>query len=328
MLGIFPRTSLRARVNLGSIFLAHLPAASVSSDAAGARADSQIEPLLAQLLADGQAAWPDLTLAPEAFIQHLAERMSRDEDPVVVLPKIAGADLYLACACSRGDPAALAAFERDFIARLSARLERADALPSFSDDVKQAVRVRLLVAEEGVVPRIASYRGRGSLWVWLRLTAARLAVNLRNSQGAVDRQRVQDQDLDRLQGKNADPELAFFKAHYGAELRNAIQGALEALPAQDGNILRLHFFEGVSARTMGAMHGVSERTVQRWIRDIRERIIGETRRLLNQRFALTHAQFDSVVGLIDSQLEISIRRLLDRRSTLSASPQGGPIPAE
>lgn len=311
-------------VKLTATFFSHLPQVPSSGTVAPAF-QAACEQSLSRLVAEGQAAWPEVTLDPEDFVAHLAQRTLPDEDLLAGLQKVVAADLYLACACSRGDPAALQAFDRHYIARLTAQLARADALPAFTDEVKQAVRVRLLVAEAGLVPRIASYRGRGSLAVWLRLTAARLAVNLRNSAGPVDHQ---EHDLDRLQSKHADPELAFFKAHYGEELRKAIQGALEALPAKDGNILRLHFFEGLSAQTMGVMHRVSERTVQRWIRDIRERIIAETRRLLNQRFALTHAQFDSVMRLVNSQLEISIRRLLENAVAGSAGVHMRAGPAE
>ena len=54
----------------------------------------------------------------------------------------------------------------------------------------------------------------------------------------------------------------------------------------------------------------SPRTVQRWLTAIRERILDETRRLLHERFPLSEAQFESVVGLVRSQIELSVRRLL------------------
>jgi RNA polymerase sigma-70 factor (ECF subfamily) len=206
----------------------------------------------------------------------------------------------------------LAAFERHYMARLASYLRQAEALPAFTDEVKQAVRVRLLVSEDGLVPRIASYRGQGSLAVWLRLAAVRLAVNLRKSGR---REATNEEDIGRLQSEGADPELEFFKSHYREELAKAVEGALKSLPVQDGNLLRLHFFERLSAETIGAMHSVSARTVHRWIAEIRERIIAETRRLLNERFQMSKAQFDSVVGLVSSQIEISVCRILGKPSS-------------
>ena len=309
-------------MKLTSIFLDHLPAECRPAVPLTDGERAEVAALLARLLDEAQGAWPDVLIPPEDFIAYLAERLVPGEPLRVALTKIVSADLYLACGCTRGEAAALAAFERHYMARLAAHLAKGDALPAFTDEVKQAVRVRLLVAENGPLPRIGSYRGRGPLAVWLRLTAVRLAVNLRNSSARQDRQ---SHDLDRLQSPNVDPEMAFFKAHYGDELRRAVEGALAALPAKDGNILRLHFFEGLSAATIGVMYDVSERTVQRWITGIRKRILAETRRLLNQRFPLTHAQFDSVIGLVNSQLQISIRRLLEKpgADTLSRSPGAG-----
>jgi RNA polymerase sigma-70 factor (ECF subfamily) len=227
------------------------------------------------------------------------------------LAKLHASDLYLAWGCTRSDQAALAAFERSFMGRLAAHLRRAEALPAFTDEVRQAVRVRLLVSEDGLVPRIASYRGQGPLAVWLRLTATRLAINLRKA-GAREPDSNDGIDVERLRSDDGDPELAFLKSHYREELRAAVEGALASLPVNDGNILRLHFFERLSADAMGAMFGVSARTVHRWITDIRTRIVAETRRLLSERFSISQTQMDSLVGLVGSQLEISIRRILEK----------------
>jgi len=285
-------------------FCAALPA-----DARVLTDDVRLEARLDRLVGDARAAWPGVAVEAEVFVGYVAARLSVEEEVGAALDGLHGGDLFLACGCTRGDRTALQAFERHFIAPLAGYLGRADALPAFSDEVKQAVRVRLLVAEAGVVPRIASYRGRGPLAVWLRLAATRLALDLRQEAGAeVD---VDDQ-ISRLRCEGADPELAFFKQHYREELRNATEGALRALPDRDGTLLRLHFFEQLSADTIGAMHGVSGRTVQRWIAEIRARIVEETRRLLNQRWRISDAQFESVLGLVGSQIEISVCRLLGK----------------
>jgi RNA polymerase sigma-70 factor (ECF subfamily) len=268
---------------------------------------ARLEEQLTQVAKEARAAWPGVAVEPAAFASYLAARLPAEEDVSASLGGLHAGDLFLACGCTCGDRAALQAFESHFIAPLAGYLGRADALPAFSDEVKQAVRVRLLVAEAGVLPRIAGYRGRGPLAVWLRLAATRMAVNLRqNNAREVDA----DDQIARLRCDGADPELAFFKAHYRDELRKATEGALQALPDRDGNLLRLHFFEQLSAETIGAIHGVSGRTVQRWIAEIRERIVEETRRLLNQRWKISDAQFESMLGLVGSQIEISVRRLL------------------
>jgi RNA polymerase sigma-70 factor (ECF subfamily) len=269
--------------------------------------DTRLEPALARVVAEARAAWPAVKVDPAEFLAYLAPRLPAGEDVLAALARVQAADLFLACGCTRGDDAALAAFERHFIAPLASYLNRAEALAAFTDEVKQAVRVRLLVSDQGVLPRIATYRGQGPLTLWLRLAAARMAVNLRsNSRGEL----VGEDEIARLRSDSPDPEMEFFKAHYREELRNATESALRALPDRDGNLLRLHFFERLSAEAIGGMHGVSARTVQRWIAEIRERIVADTRRQLNQRWKMTEAQFESLLGLVGSQIEISVRRLL------------------
>jgi RNA polymerase sigma-70 factor (ECF subfamily) len=269
--------------------------------------DACLEQQLARLVTEARAAWPAIAVEPAVFAAYVAARLLPDEEVSAALGGLHAGDLFLACGCASGNVAALQGFERHFIAALAGYLGRSDALPAFSDEVKQAVRVRLLVAEEGVLPRIASYRGRGPLAVWLRLAATRMAVNLRK---AVAPDLAADDQIARLRCDGADPELAFFKAHYRDELRKATEAALRTVSGRDGNLLRLHFFEQLSAETIGAMHGVSGRTVQRWIAEIRQRIIEETRRLLNERWRISEAQFESMLGLVGSQIEVSVRRLL------------------
>jgi RNA polymerase sigma-70 factor (ECF subfamily) len=289
-------------LDLTEPFLAHLPPGSAPPPR------SALAALLEALVAEACAAWPEVAVSAEDFVAYVAQRLSPGEDLAGVLPGLQAADLYLACGCTRGDPAALAGFERQCMARLASYLHQPQALPAFTDEVKQAVRVRLLVPEGGgLLPRIASYRGRGPLAVWLRLAAVRLAVNLRKHEG---RGAASSSDVERLQSEAPDPELEFFKTHYREELTRAVEGALAALSVTDANLLRLHFFERLPVDTLAAMNGVSGRTVQRWIAGIRERLVSETRRLLRQRCPMNDAQLDSVVGLVQSQIELSVRRLL------------------
>src|SRR5688572_9326294 len=83
-------------------------------------------------------------------------------------------DLRLAWAAGRGQPAALRAFERLVAPDVEAAARRVNAA---LDDVAQALRVRLLVAENGRT-RIDEYLGRGPLRGWVGVAALRVALNL------------------------------------------------------------------------------------------------------------------------------------------------------
>src|SRR5690348_7206143 len=68
-----------------------------------------LEPILAQICAVSQAAWPEFAVAAEAFLPYFAERVSREGHEA--LQKLRAADLYVACACVAGNPRAIGALE-------------------------------------------------------------------------------------------------------------------------------------------------------------------------------------------------------------------------
>lgn len=279
-----------------------------------ASADRKLEETLAALLEAGRAAWPGVQVEPEVFLRCLAERLSASTDIVGALGALHGSDLYLACACAAGDPQALAAFDAAFLAHMPEYIGRmrADAGPTFAEEVKQAVRTRLLVAESDTVPRIASYNGRGPLGGWVRMVSVRLAVDHFREQSppAV----LADDEALLARTSPADPELAYLKTHYRAVFETAFRRALAALSPKEANVLRLHFIEEMPSSVIGTIYQVSGRTVNRWIADIRARILAEARGLLCDELHLPASQLESVLDLVRSQMDLSLpggRRAID-----------------
>src|SRR5262245_25088746 len=115
-------------------------------------------------LAVARAAWPDLHVPEEAFRAYVAERRPDGEN---------AADLYLACACVRGDATALHAFEKQCVAGLVDALVRHDLPRHVVEDAVQNVRHKLLV---GTPSKIADYRGAGGLAGWVKVIAMREAL--------------------------------------------------------------------------------------------------------------------------------------------------------
>jgi RNA polymerase sigma-70 factor (ECF subfamily) len=77
----------------------------------------------------------------------------------------------------------------------------------------------------------------------------------------------------------------------------------------------MHYLDGLGGDAIGRFYGgVHRSTVLRWIEAARERILGETRRLLAARLRLSSSELDSLVRLVESQLDTSILRPL-RAST-------------
>jgi RNA polymerase sigma-70 factor (ECF subfamily) len=211
----------------------------------------------------------------------------------------------------RRDARALAAFERHFISRVGAFLAREDALPSFTDEVKQTLRARLLVAEGALLPRLGQYGGRGPLGAWLWMITTRIALDLRRAQRGGE---VTSDALALLADRTVtpDPELAYLKTHYGAAFRAVFREVLAALPKRDGTLLRLHYLEGMTTEQLGAFYGVSRWTAARRIERLCRSVLKEARRTLAARLDLPTSQLDSVLQLVKSELQLSLADVLGR----------------
>jgi RNA polymerase sigma-70 factor (ECF subfamily) len=58
------------------------------------------------------------------------------------------------------------------------------------------------------------------------------------------------------------------------------------------------------------MYGVSQSTASRWLADARETIRDELNRLLKSRLDVSRGELASLAGLVASQLDLSMSRLL------------------
>ena len=282
--------------------------------AEGVRAAPQLGELLADAIAAGRVTWPDVPLPDDDFIRHIAACLPADAELAAGLAGLHAADLYLACACARGEPRALARFDEHYLAGIGRAWSGTHRFADFVDEVRQVLRVRLLVGDGGAPPRIATYAGRGPLGAWVRMAATRLAINLRQGMAPVASGDDEDDDAASLRAPEHDPELEYLKVRYAAELGEALRTTLAALSARTASVLRLHYQEGVTVDAIGTMYRVSGRTVQRWLAEARATILAETRRLLKERLGVSESQLDSLIGLVQSRLDISIYRHLPASS--------------
>lgn len=216
-------------------------------------------------------------------------------------------EVTLAQACARGDKQALATFERLYLAEVPAGLAHMKLDRAMIDDVIQEVRAKLLVAEEGAAPRILEYAGQGKLRGLCQVMAARAALTrLRGN-----KRTTTDDDVAALAATDDDPELAFLKAHYRDAFKTAFTDAAGELDARDRNLLRLHHLGGVTLDQLAAMYGVHRATSVRWLADVRKRLLAGTRTRLRSNLSVSADELDSIMELIGSRLDASVRRLLD-----------------
>lgn len=283
--------------SLAEVLRAHAPNASTLEL-------TQLEELLRGLVARGQAAWPAFELTAEDFVRHMAGLLSPHEDLQRWLEAVHVEDLYLTCACARGSAPALAELDRQLCLAGAAVTQGARAASHLYEEVTQSLRETLLVARAGSPPRIASYRGLGSLSRWLRASAIRVVRRLHQ------REERYEEANSALELPGPDPELAFLKQHYRAPFKAAFQVALSRLTSQQRTVLRLHLLDGLNIDRIGDIYEVHRATVARWIAHCRQLLLEETCRELSNTLGLAQDELPGIIALLQSNLDVSLSRLL------------------
>jgi RNA polymerase sigma-70 factor, ECF subfamily len=293
-------------------------------DAAGPRAPASAQPRreaappadlgerLVALLGAARAAYPEVQLDDAVFVRHLARHLPEGAALSTWLDLICAADLYLACACAAGVPAAVAALDRQYRAQVGAFLARRQPTPELVDDVAQAVLERLFTGAEASPPRIAEYTGRGALSAWLRVVTLRVAANLRRKRTeelAPDRE---DELPEPLPDRPEDPEGELLKQRCSGPYRAAVVAAVGALAAEQRDILRLHFVEGMTLEQLARKLGVGRATVARRLAAAREEIQSRARRELGGSLGLRPDEVESLMKMMRSRLDLSLSSAFPR----------------
>jgi RNA polymerase sigma-70 factor (ECF subfamily) len=248
-------------------------------------------------------AWPPGWVPEEEFLAYAAERGATD--PVCSDRDLAS--LYLTCACLRGIPAAIRAFETDYIPEVRRAGERVRLSADGVSELTQSLRQKLLVGTAGERPKLAEYGGRGDLRGWLRVTAMRAALKMIKQRGP---RITQDSGVLERRPSGDDPELGYMKALYADALRRAFNAAVGTLEPRDRQLLRQHFVEERTIDELGILYEVHRATVARWIQSARERLLAATRREFARVARLRPRECDSVLRLVQSRFDVTVRRLL------------------
>jgi RNA polymerase sigma-70 factor (ECF subfamily) len=273
----------------------------------GGRAALQTEPGLEQrldaLCAEAGRVHPDLERDDPAWLAHLASHL-RGPAWLKELEALHAADLFLAWACARAQPAALRKLDALLVPLTTAVLRRRHYPPDTIDEVTQQVRGRLLVDASGR-PKVLEYSGRGELTSWLGAVVLRTALNVRRGQPAVagDEWALVD-----LLGQTH-PEMAYLKEKYLQDFRAALAEAAATLSPRDRMLLRQFAIDGLSAAELGALHGVHRVTAFRWLGEARRALAEAVREALGRRLKLNPDEISSIIRLVRSRLDLSLRAL-------------------
>jgi RNA polymerase sigma-70 factor (ECF subfamily) len=163
----------------------------------------------------------------------------------------------------------------------------------------------LFFGAHGEKKLIADYSGRGSLGSWL----ATVAVHRAWKEARRGRRNVAF-DAKKSEPAPSDPELDYFRRHYAVELKSAINHALESLPDRAKKTLRQSVIDGLSIDEIGRRAHVHRATAARWLAMARTQILDRVHRDLGERLNLSPDEVSALRGVADTDLEVSIERLL------------------
>jgi RNA polymerase sigma-70 factor, ECF subfamily len=272
---------------------------------AGGPVDARVPQAAARIAAAGRAAYPAIALGDDVVALRLANRLR--DDPDAQLDDLHDADVFLATALGCGDTAALQVFEDVLVPQIELALRRLRLPRGTDDEVKQALRVELLV-EGG---KIADYAGIGELAAWLRVSATRKALKLVRRAGR--EQTLDDVLLEHWPAPTPGPERSHMRERYTTELKRAIQDAFAELAVRQRNLLRQHILDELTIDDLARVYRVHRATCARWLADARTELGRGTRKKLVVALGLPRDELDSLLRFLDSDIELSMSRVLATR---------------
>jgi RNA polymerase sigma-70 factor (ECF subfamily) len=259
----------------------------------------------------GATRWPTARVAPAALAARIvarADATTTGDGGTPTTGREFDADLYLATALAAGDGAAVAAFEHELLPQVDAALTRLRLAPVELDELKQALRVDLLVGDGQRPGKISSYLGHGPLAAWLRVSAIRRGLSMK-------RQGVREESLEELviagwPDASRDPAARHLRHTYTEHLKAALTAALAGMTARERNLLRHSIIDELTVDELALMYRVHRSTCARWLVDARATLGRATRRALSDALGPIEGQADSVLRLVESDVELSLSRLM------------------
>ncbi len=277
----------------------------------------EFESLLLRAYEKARGQW-QLEMLPsdqEDFIRFLAQRVHMKFAGVPLaqmLKELALADLYLAYACLRHEPKALDMLDREYLANLPALSRDSRSSQDELNELRQLVRVQILVGGGSARPELAGYKGTGSLRKWIQMVAAHLA----RRRNAPSRRMTPREDADALiEALPApdDPVIDSLRKRHLPQILEALIHAISTLSPEQRHLLRLHFRDRLSTSKIALLYGVNQSTIWRDIKKALDAVYTELKRHMQERLNLSTHDFVSLVNALRSQFDMSISQILNER---------------
>jgi RNA polymerase sigma-70 factor (ECF subfamily) len=135
----------------------------------------------------------------------------------------------------------------------------------------------------------------------------------RNERPTVD----EDPIIDPIVGSN--PELNYLKARYRETVTQSIVSALTQLGDREKVLLRLHLCERLSIDRLGVIYSVNRATAARWLAAARAALLQHTRAEIQRRMGVTDRECDSILNLVQGEVDVSVARHLNNTGAHGSS---------
>jgi len=271
---------------------------------ARATVPAALEATLESMLAATRSAWPNIELSDKDFLIALGRHLSS----MAGLGHVRTSDLYLAVAALAGDRHAVGSFDTMLRGECQRAAKRSNGQLEASD-LFSSLRVRLLFAPGS----LREFSGQGSLKGWLGVVVVRAQLNAaRSKRRAEGRERIATGAGETESFAN--PELELMRAKYRGAFNDAFRAALASLDERERGLLRLNVVEGLGLDRLARLKNVGRSTAARWLAAVRQQLLDETRTQLIARLGVGESTLDSLLPLLKSDLDVSLRMLLDSSS--------------
>lgn len=288
--------------DLAAIFSAATGTKLVNSDERG-----RVVVAITHALAEARNRYPAVHVTDQDFTTYLGERLKDSEADAGAIASRATSDIYLACGCVAGDRDALIALDSQVLALLPGAMGRLNLSAAAVEEAIARARAKLLVGNDGR-GKLIDFSGTGDLRGWVKVIAIRDA--LRTARKEKREVSLSDELEAALPTSDLDPDLAYQRRLYRSEFKASFEAAVDELQPRERSLLRQSIVFGANVDQIALVYQVHRATSARWIAKAREQLGNKTRAHLRERLSISDTQFESIVRLIESQMDLSIERLL------------------
>jgi RNA polymerase sigma-70 factor (ECF subfamily) len=99
------------------------------------------------------------------------------------------------------------------------------------------------------------------------------------------------------------------KARYRGDFKACFEAAFAGLEPRPRTLLKLQLIDGLTSGRIGRLYRVDPSTVRRWLIEARGALLEGTRSLLAERLRLEGAELESLMAVLATGLDESVRRI-------------------